>query len=109
MPVRFRPWDPRRRFVCPVPASRRGLPLRRVWIAVHAAPPDWGPLFARALELMVVGASREADALAIEAGAGRLAWRGGARVTVVTLELSGFSPRKRALVAAAIAKAARYA
>jgi hypothetical protein len=109
MPVRFRPWDPTRRFVCPVPTWRgAGLPLRRMWAAVHAAPPDWGTLFQRALDLMLVEASAEHDGLRIEVDAGRVAWRSRARLTLVTLELSGFSPRKRALIAATIVKAARY-
>lgn len=108
MPVRFRPWDPRRRFVCPLPASRQGAPFRRVWISMHAAPPDWGALFARGLDLMLVETSSDGAALVIEGAVGRVAWSAGQRCTRIALELSGFSPRKRALVAAAIAKAARY-
>jgi hypothetical protein len=107
MPVRFRPWDPGRRFLCPLPA-RGPSHTRWRWIALHREPPPWRDLFGRALALLGVGAVPVPGGLAIGSGAGRIAWRGSRRWSVVTLELTGFSARKRALVAAALVKVARY-
>lgn len=106
MPVRFRPWDPSRRFLCPLPTLGPSRTRWR-WIALHGEPPSWRVLFGRALALLGVEAAPVPDGLAIASGAGRIAWRGGRRWTLVTLELTGFSARKRALVATALVKVAR--
>jgi hypothetical protein len=106
MPIRFRPWDPRRRFVCPVPGR-----IRRRWIALHGAPPDWAELFTRALDLMMIEAAPAGGGLSglcLGGNAGQVRWRGARRWTVIDVELTGFSERKRALVVAALVKAARY-
>jgi hypothetical protein len=108
MAIRFRPWDSRRRFVCRIPASLASEPFRRRWIALHAAAPAWAGLFGRALELMLVDTSADGAGLGIGKADGRVTWRPGTRWTVFALELTGYSSRKRALIAAALAKAARY-
>ena len=64
-------------------------------------------MLARALDLMLIDTSADASGLMI-AAAGRVTWHAGRRWTTISLDLSGFSPRKRSLIAGAIAKAARY-
>jgi hypothetical protein len=107
MSIRFRPYDPDRRFVWPLfPSGGRG---RRRWLALHRQPPRWERLFARALDLMMIAAERDgADALVLGLAAGRLGWRQGSWWTLITADLGGMSERKRAVVATALLKAARY-
>jgi hypothetical protein len=108
MSVRFRPYDPERRFVWPVPIAGGGSAGR--WVAIHRAPPDWKALFTQALDLMMIDArSPDTSVLAIGDGSGRLCWRGPSSWTIIDVDLRGMSEKKQAVVKAALLKAARYA
>jgi hypothetical protein len=107
MSVRFRPYDPERRFVWPVPFGRA--PSEARWLAIHTAPPDWKTLFARALDLMMIAAVVTGGALVVGDEAGRICWRGPSSWTVIDVDLGGMSAKKQAVVKAALLKAARYA
>lgn len=106
MTVRFRPYDPNRRFVWPI-GGRRRLGRRR-WLALHSRTPDWRALFERALALMLLEATGRAWEIELSAGAGRLRWRGGSRWSIIDVDLTGMREAKRAVVATALLKAARY-
>jgi hypothetical protein len=107
MSVRFRPYDPNRRFVWAVPFTAGREQTR--WWSLHAASPDWRALFSRALDLMMIPAIGEGDAIAIGSGTGRVSWRGTPRWTRIDVDLQGMSEKKQAVVKAALLKAARYA
>jgi hypothetical protein len=121
MSVRFRPYDPDRRLIWPVPFVVTGMHRGR-WLSLHAAAPDWKALFIRALDLMLIPAtdadrggeaSRSADRndgiLVIGNGLGRVRWRRRSAWTIIDLDLNGMSGKKQAVVKAALLKAARYA
>ena len=107
MSVRFRPYDPERRFVWPVSFSGGAGEVR--WLAIHMAPPDWKMLFARALDLMMIAAVGADGGLLVGDQAGRIGWRGPSSWTVIDVDLGGMNPKKQAVVKAALLKAARYA
>jgi hypothetical protein len=107
MSVRFRPYDPDRRFVWPVPFAG-GSPRAR-WLALHRQPPDWLALFSRAFDLMMVEVKANGlSDLVVGNSAGHLCWRQGRGWTVVDLDLRGMSKKKQTVVRTALLKAARY-
>lgn len=106
MSVRFRPYDPNRRFVWPLD---RGARIGRVrWLALHRRPPDWGALFLRALDLMLIDATGGSSDLDLAGLAGRIRWRSGGRWSIIDLDLVPMKEAKRTVVLIALLKAARY-
>jgi hypothetical protein len=107
MSVRFRPYDPERRFVCPLPFA--GGRTRARWLSLHVEPPDWIALFSRACDLMLieVKACGPCD-LTVGNNAGHLCWRQTLGWTIIELELAGMSEKKQTVVRTALLKAARY-
>ena len=77
------------------------------WLALHVRPVPWGRIFSPAL--MLVGFSCEGVGEALQFGDGRLDWTSGAFWTTIRLRLPPCSPKKAALLAAGLFKAARYA
>ena len=107
MSVRFRPYDPDRRFVWPIPFGTGA--DRGKWVAVHGSPPDWKTLFTRALDLMLIDVVYREETLVVGDRLGRVTWRAGSGWTLIDVELAGMSEKKQAVVKAALLKAARYA
>ena len=87
---------------------RAVLRLGRRCLAVHSRPPDWHRLFTSTLDLLMIGAEPMPGGLRIGDGAGTLAWRGSRFWTLIEMDLTGFSAKKRSLVVAGLVKAARY-
>ena len=87
-----------------------GLPERdgcHRWLALHQRPIAWGDIFSPALAL--VGFACVSAGEALQFGEGRLDWTKGAFWTTIRLRLPPCSPKKAALLAAGLLKAARYA
>ena len=87
-----------------------GLPERdgcHRWLALHRRPIAWGDIFSPALAL--VGFASVSASEALQFGEGRLDWTTGAFWTTIRLRLPPCSPKKAALLAAGLFKAARYA
>jgi hypothetical protein len=106
MSIRFRPYDPNRRFVWPLGRSA-GIGRAR-WLALHRRPPDWGGLFLRALDLMLIDATRESSDLDLAGRSGRITWRSGRRWSIIDLDMVPMKEAKRIVVLTALLKAARY-
>jgi hypothetical protein len=77
------------------------------WVALHSRPIAWGDIFSPALAH--VGFSCMSRGEALQFGDGRLDWTRGAFWTTIRLRLPPCSPKKAALLAAGLFKAARYA
>ena len=107
MSIRFRPYDPQRRFVCPLTWPGRA-PMKSRWLSLHSRSPDWSSLFGRALDLMLLDATPLDCCVTIGNNLGAISWRGKPAWTIIDVELSGMSPKKQAVVAIALLKAARY-
>jgi len=108
VPWRIRLIDRERRVVVRLKRTRRGAILRARWIAFHTVTPRWPDVFVRMLRLAGVDALASTSGLALAANAGEIAWAPGARWTLIDLVLTKGSARKQDLIAAAIAKAARF-
>lgn len=106
MSVRFRPYDPNRRLVWPLGGRARVGRVR--WLALHGCPPDWGGLFLRALDLMLIEATRRSSDLDLAARAGTIRWRSGGRWSIIDVDLVPMKEAKRTVVLTALLKAARY-
>jgi hypothetical protein len=87
-----------------------GLPERdgcHRWLALHRRRIAWADIFTPALAL--VGFSCVSSEEALQFGDGRLDWTRRAFWTTIRLRLPPCSPKKAALLAAGLFKAARYA
>lgn len=91
------------RLVLPAPAGD-GV---RVWIALHHRPVEWPAIFSGAVSLLGYAGAPEPDGLVFKDGSVR--WTRGPMWTTIRLRLPSGSPKKQALVAAGLLKAARYA
>lgn len=91
------------RLVIPAPAEDAA----RVWIALHRRPVEWSAIFSGAVSLLGYAAAPEPDGLRFKDGSVR--WTRGPMWTTIRLRLPSGSPKKQALVAAGLLKAARYA
>jgi hypothetical protein len=77
------------------------------WLALHTRRVPWEEIFSPAL--ILIGFPCERGGEALQFGGGRLDWTTGAFWTTIRLRLPPCSPKKAALLAAGLFKAARYA
>jgi hypothetical protein len=121
VPWRIRLIDRERRVVVRLKRTREGATLRGRWIAFHTVSPVWADVFMRMLRLAGVDTSPKAARLRADSSVrgasarllvgdngGEVSWKAGARWTTIDVALTKGSARKQELIAAAIAKAARY-
>jgi hypothetical protein len=78
-----------------------------VWCALHVRKIAWAPIFGPTLDLLGLGGESNGEALRFAGGS--LDWTNGAFWTTIRLRLPPCSPKKAALLAAGLLKAARYA
>ena len=78
----------------------------RIWRALHVRPIAWADVFGPALALLGFTTAAVEGALRFDGGSVR--WTKGPFWTTIRLELPACSPKKEALLAAALLKAARY-
>ena len=77
-----------------------------LWRALHVRPVSWARVFRPPLDLLGLGAEEAAEALRFTGG--RVDWTRSAFWTTIRLQLPPCSPKKAALLAAGLLKAARY-
>jgi hypothetical protein len=77
------------------------------WWAPHLAPRNWTAILAPALRLLTLEPDPRGES-AIRFRIGSMHWTNGRYWSTITLRFDAGSERKRALVAAALLKAARY-
>src|ERR1700722_7633654 len=112
MSVRFRPIDWRRTWVIQIHSSSRDQSSSYVWLAIHNRKRDWAAVFCSALNLLMetpdVPGDVQPQEVRFPEGAGRITWQRTWFWIIIRLQLNSFSPKKRALIAAALLKSARY-
>ncbi len=108
MSVRIRIIDPRRTFVAEVSSSNTDSKLARIWVAIHPRQRDWGTVFCDALNLLMETANIDQHGVDFAKGAGHIVWRRIAFWTIIRVNMSVFSKKKRRLIADALLKSARY-
>lgn len=79
----------------------------QLWLALHTQRVPWADIFSPALALVGFPSTYTDEALRF--GEGRLDWTRGAFWTTIRLRLPPCSPKKAALLATGLLKAARYA
>lgn len=94
------------RLVFPLPSSG-GPHGSHAWCALHWRPVVWGNVFRPTLALMGLGCEGIDEALQLTGGS--LHWTTGEFWTTIRLQLPPCSPKKAALLASGLLKAARYA
>ena len=77
------------------------------WLALHVRQVPWDRVFSPAL--MLVGFPCQCAGETLQFGEGRLDWTPGTFWTTIRLRLPPCSPKKAALLASGLFKAARYA
>ena len=82
--------------------------LRQDMLVLHRRAVDWSGIFRETLEMMALNSVADNSGLRLENGAGEVSWQRHPCGTKISLRLEGFSPQKQILLAAALAKAARY-
>jgi len=108
MTVRIRIIDLRRTFVVRVYSRRTDRRSRQIWLAIHPQERDWAAVFCNALDLLMETSNVDPHGISFAEGAGQIAWRRTAFWTIIGLNMSAFSMKKRQLIAAALLKSARY-
>jgi hypothetical protein len=108
MSIRIRIIDLRRTFVLNVWSRDTDLRSRQIWIAIHPRERDWAVVFCNALDLLMETVKVDRQRIRFAEGAGLIAWQRKAFSTIICLEISAFSEKKRHLLAAALLKSARY-
>jgi hypothetical protein len=108
MSIRIRIIDPRRTFVLKVWSRDTDLRLRQIWIAIHPRERDWAVVFCSAFDLLMETAKIDRQRISFAEGAGQIAWQRTSFWTIIRLDMSVFSEKKRHLLAAALLKSARY-
>lgn len=78
-----------------------------LWIALHRRPVAWPVIFSGAVSLLGYAPAAEPEGVRFRDGSVR--WTPGPMWTTVRLRLPSGSPKKQALVAAGLLRAARYA
>ena len=77
-------------------------------LVLHRQAVDWNGIFRESLKMMALNSVADNSGLRLENGAGEVSWQRHPCGTKISLRLERFSPQKQTLVAAALAKAARY-
>ena len=77
-------------------------------LVLHRQDVDWNAVFRETLEMMALNSVADNGGLRLENGAGEVSWQRHPCGTKISLRLERFSPQKQTLLAAALAKAARY-
>ena len=108
MSIRIRIIDPRRTFIARVYSRDSDLSSRHLWIAIHPRERDWAVVFCNALDLLMEAARLDRQRISFAEGAGQIAWQRTALWTIIHLDMTAFSEKKRHLLAAALLKSARY-
>jgi len=109
MSLRLRLIDPRRTFIARLRRSHGEVRSRLMWVAIHGRQKremDWGALLSRALDLLMEEPVLD-DGVTFAEGAGSIIWQRHAFWTIIRLEMSVYSRKKRGLIAAALLKVAR--
>jgi hypothetical protein len=120
MSVRFRPIDWRRTWVVQINSSSADQSSSYIWLAIQNRKRDWAAVFSSALNLLMetpevtrdvppdVPRDVQPQEVRFAEGAGRITWQRTWFWIIIRLQLNSFSPKKRALIAAALLKSARY-
>jgi hypothetical protein len=108
MSIRIRIIDLRRTFVVSGYSRDTDRRSRQIWIAIHPQERDWSAVFCNALDLLMETSKVDRQRISFAGGAGQIAWQRTAFWTIIRLDMSAFSKKKRHLIAAALLKSARY-
>jgi|SRR5580698_880652 hypothetical protein len=108
MSIRIRIIDPRRTFIARVYSRDSDRSSRHLWIAIHPRERDWAAVFRNALDLLMEISQVQRQQVTFADGAGHIAWQRTSFWTIIRLDMSAFSKKKRRLLAAALLKSARY-
>jgi len=108
MSIRIRIIDLRRTFVLQVWSRDTDRRLRQIWIAIRTRERDWAVVFCNALDLLMDTSKVDRQRISFAEGDGQIAWQRTAFWTIIRLDMSAFSKKKRRLLAAALLKSARY-
>jgi len=108
MSIRIRFIDPRRTFIARVYSRDSDRSSRHLWIAIHPRERDWAAVFRNALDLLMEISQVQRQQVTFADGAGHIAWQRTSFWTIIRLDMSAFSKKKRRLLAAALLKSARY-
>src|SRR5580704_2112053 len=108
MSIRFRPIDWRRTWVIQIHSSSGDQSSSYVWLAIQNRKRDWAAVFCSALNLLMETPDVQPQEVRFAEGAGRITWQRTWFWIIIRLQLNSFSPKKRALIAAALLKSARY-
>jgi hypothetical protein len=108
MSIRIRIIDPRRTFIARVYSRDTDRSSRQIWFAIHPRERDWALVFCNALDLLMETSKVDRQRISFAEGAGQIAWQRTAFWTIIRLDMSAFSEKKRHLLAAALLKSARY-
>jgi hypothetical protein len=108
MSIRIRIIDLRRTFVVQVCSRDTDRWSRQICIAIHAQERDWAAVFCNALGLLMETPRVDRGGISFAEGAGQIAWQRTAFWTIIRLNTSVFSKKKRQLIAGALLKSARY-
>jgi hypothetical protein len=106
MTLRMQLIDPRRTFIASLYRRNGETNSRYVWVAIHRRAKDWGIIFSRALDLLMEEPTLR-DRVTFAGDEGRIVWQPHAFWTIIRLDLSTYSRKKRRFIAAALLKAAR--
>src|SRR5215469_8245396 len=119
MSLKLRIIDRRRTWIVAVGRSHGESRSRLAWLAIQNQHKhkDWKAIFLRALDLLMEEVLPEDPpreepvahtSVSFAGGEGTIVWQRRAFWTIIRLELSVYSEKKRRLIAAALLKAARY-
>jgi hypothetical protein len=78
------------------------------WLCFHRGDPSWKQIFGDTLNQLSIAVSDQKNGMKLDGGRGTIRWRSSRHWTKINIELQGFNPQKRKLVAMALIKAARF-
>jgi hypothetical protein len=82
--------------------------LQEKWFSLRRGPPDWNLIFRRTLDLIWLANISHPGRIDLDGQHGWITWKERKFSTRLDVCIQGFSPRKRALVATTLLKAARF-
>jgi hypothetical protein len=82
--------------------------LSEKWLSLRRVPPDWNLIFRRTLDLIWLANISHSGGIDLAGQHGSITWQERKYSTKLEVCIQGFSPQKRALVAATLLKAARF-